>query len=98
MDPTIANVLEELRQAGAYMPGTLPATGFGFPSLATLPANVPMSSMVGIPAPDEQAAVIERVKAAMASPDPAERAQARPTWTGSAATCSWWVSTARLWA
>jgi hypothetical protein len=39
MDPTIADSLEALRQAGAFMPGTLPATGFGFPNLATLPRD-----------------------------------------------------------
>src|SRR5262245_31306746 len=78
MDPTIANGLDELRQAGAFMPGTLPATPVSFaPNLAALPSNVPINSMIGIPPADEQAAVIEEIKAMMASPDPAVRARAQ---------------------
>jgi hypothetical protein len=48
-----------------------------FPGLADLPANVPMSAMLGIPPAEQQAAVIEQVKAMMASPDPALRAKAQ---------------------
>jgi hypothetical protein len=35
------------------------------------------ASMIGIPPADEQAAVIEQIKAMMISPDPVERAQAQ---------------------
>jgi hypothetical protein len=49
------------------MPRTLPPTAVGFPNLA----------MSNIPAADEQAAVIEQVKAMAASPDPAARAIAQ---------------------
>jgi hypothetical protein len=59
MDPTIASALDELRAAGAYLPGTLPATPFSFaPNLATLPSNVPISAMIGIPAQDQHEQVL----------------------------------------
>src|SRR5262245_3872848 len=77
MDPTLRDALEELRQAGAYMPGTLPASGFGAPNLAALPRNASMGTMLGIPPPEEQADVIEQVRAAMASDDPKVRARAQ---------------------
>src|SRR5262245_39352647 len=77
MDPRLSDALEELRQAGAYMPGSLPATGFGMPNLADLPRNVPMSAMYGIPAPDQQADVIAEIKDMMASSDPQQRARAQ---------------------
>jgi hypothetical protein len=59
MDPTTAQALEELRQVGACMPGTSvpPAAAFGFPVLSAPPRDVPMRSMIGIPEPDQQAAV-----------------------------------------
>jgi hypothetical protein len=39
-----------------------------FPGLMDLPPNVPMGAMAGIPAPDQQAQVIEQIKAMMADP------------------------------
>src|SRR5262245_26883513 len=82
MDPTIANALEELRQAGAYMPGTLPQSGFGFPALPTPAAAQPAASAPdidagNIPPPDMQMAVIEQIKSMLASPDPVQRQQAQ---------------------
>src|SRR5215813_9141312 len=48
-----------------------------YPDFGSLPANVPMSTMFGIPPPDQQAAVIEQIKAMMASDDPTMRARAQ---------------------
>src|SRR5262245_1252766 len=36
MDPETAAALAQLREAGAFMPGTLPQTGFGAPDLSVL--------------------------------------------------------------
>src|SRR5262245_46851486 len=36
MDPETAAVLAQLREAGAFMPGSLPQTGFGMPDLSIL--------------------------------------------------------------
>jgi hypothetical protein len=33
MDRSTADILEQLRQGGAFMPGTLPPTAMGFPDL-----------------------------------------------------------------
>ena len=94
MDPATATVLEELRQAGAFMPGTLPAAGFGFPSLATPAAAEPAPPDLGpyvrqLPAPGlKQPRVIEHVKAMMASPDPVQRVQAQSSCTNLAGASS----------
>jgi hypothetical protein len=77
--------LEGLRQAAPLCPGTLPVTGFGFPNRRTPAARtngrerprILAPYMRQMPAPGlDQARVIEQVKAMMASPDPAVRAQA----------------------
>jgi len=36
MDKPTADVLEQMRQAGIFMPGTLPPTAMGFPHPSTL--------------------------------------------------------------
>ena len=44
MDPTIANALEELRQAGAYMPNSLDAKWRGFEGIVSKRKHSPYKS------------------------------------------------------
>ena len=78
MEPELEDVLRQMRDARAFMPGTLPQSGFGFPALATPAAAQPAASAPeidagNIPPPDMQMAVIEQIKSMLASKDKATR-------------------------